>query len=163
MSALSSVKSPLKSPDALMTIGTLAKACGVTVRALRYYEELQLICATQRSEGGYRLYDASTTKRIAAIVTLQDLNYSLDDILEILGVAEQSNTLPLKAQRIERSRQLLERQHQCLSEKLISLTALQADLAKRLAVLETQCTPCETHNPDAGACRSCEHQDTHWH
>jgi DNA-binding transcriptional MerR regulator len=146
-----------------MTIGTLAKACGVTVRALRYYEELHLICATQRSEGGYRLYEASSAKRIRAIVTLQDLNYSLDDILEMLGVAEQNNTLPLKAQRIERSRQLLERQHQCLSEKLTSLTALQADLAKRLAILETQCTPCETHNPDAGACQSCEHQDTHWH
>jgi DNA-binding transcriptional MerR regulator len=163
MSALSSQLKSVKSSDALMTIGTLAKACGVTVRALRYYEELQLICATQRSEGGYRLYDASAQKRIAAILTLQDLNYSLDDILEILGKASDGNSLPLKAQRIERSRTLLERQHQCLSEKLASLTALQTDLSKRLTVLETQCTPCETHNPDAGACQSCEHQDTHWH
>ncbi len=144
------------------TIGSLAKACGVTVRALRYYEELQLIQATTRSEGGYRLYGASTARRVHAIVALQELNYSLDDIRHVLGTAVDDSFLTQKSQRIERTRSLLERQQQCLHEKMTHLAQLQADLEKRLALLETQCMPCSTHNSSAEDCKHCEHQHTHW-
>jgi MerR family Zn(II)-responsive transcriptional regulator of zntA len=132
------------------------------VRALRYYEELKLIQATTRSEGGYRLYDEGTARRVHAIVALQELNYSLEDILQLLGSAVDESFLTQKSQRIERTRTVLERQQQCLNEKMTHLAQLQADLEKRLALLETQCMPCSTHNSSAEDCKHCEHQHTHW-
>jgi DNA-binding transcriptional MerR regulator len=146
----------------LLTIGQLAKACGVTVRALRHYEALQLIQATMRSEGGYRLYSGHTQRRIRAIIALQDLSYRLDDIRNILGDALPDPTHLPKAQRIERTRQLLDRQKNCLNEKISELTHLQSHVLERLHVLEAHCTPCHTLAPDANNCDRCEHQDTHY-
>jgi hypothetical protein len=45
LSSQASKKESNEAVQDLLTIGSLAKACGVTVRALRYYEELQLIQA----------------------------------------------------------------------------------------------------------------------
>ncbi|WP_461328653.1 MerR family DNA-binding transcriptional regulator [Bradyrhizobium liaoningense] len=38
-------------------IGELAEATGVTVRTLHHYEHTGLLAATERTEGGHRMYD----------------------------------------------------------------------------------------------------------
>jgi MerR family transcriptional regulator, copper efflux regulator len=146
------------------TIGALAKACDLTVRTLRYYEEMDLIQAIGRTSGGYRLYDDTTKKRIEAILSLQALNYSLDDILGILGTASSTNDALPKASRVRATKDILQRQQDALDEKLSSLLELQKDVKKRLAVLEQTCAPCVDHSPnDASACSDCEHGSVHWH
>lgn len=79
--------------EELFTIGELAKLCDVTVRTLRYYEEMDLIAPVGRTSGKYRLYDARSIKRLQAIQTFQSLNYSLEQILVILGPYSRIETL----------------------------------------------------------------------
>ncbi|MDX2084581.1 MAG: MerR family transcriptional regulator [Candidatus Melainabacteria bacterium] len=147
--------------DALLTIGALAQDCGLTVRTLRYYEEMDLITPTSRSEGRYRLYAPRTLKRIQAIVALQNLNYSLEDILEILGPASQLATLSTRQGRAERSRQTLTRQLDCLNEKLRLLNELKADVVNRLTVIDQICSPCSQEVPELDCCKGCEHREVH--
>lgn len=146
----------------LMTIGALAKACNLTVRTLRYYEEMRLIQADSRTAGGYRLYSASALKRVNAILALQDLNFSLETIGEMLGSGTEAQGNIPKAQRISETRHRLELQQTALSEKLTRLIQMQNALAQRLNALDALCTPCERHSPQAhDACLSCEHQEIH--
>jgi len=146
------------------TIGALAKACSLTVRTLRYYEEMDLIQAIGRTQGGYRLYDDTTKKRIEAILSLQALNYSLDDILGILGTASSTQAALPKERRVQATKDILQRQQDALDEKLSSLLTLQTDVKTRLRVLEQTCSPCVVHSPnDASACSDCEHGSVHWH
>ena len=61
--------SVLAEPGGLLTIGALAQLCGVTVRTLRYYEEMDLITPIKRTQGRYRLYHPRSLKRTRAAPT----------------------------------------------------------------------------------------------
>ncbi|MER7718958.1 MerR family transcriptional regulator [Streptomyces flaveolus] len=52
-----------------MRIGELARATGVSVRLLRYYEEQELL-APRRDAGGHRRYPAEAVTEVARIRTL---------------------------------------------------------------------------------------------
>lgn len=143
-----------------LTIGELARACEVTIRTLRYYEEMDLIAPTGRSEGKYRLYHPRAIQRVQAIVALQSLSYSLDDILQLLGPHSESQTLD-KAGRIAWSKRSLEAQQQGLARKLATLQAMDADIAQRLSLLEAQCNPCLEEHPEDNACDTCEYRAVH--
>ncbi|NJK35942.1 MAG: MerR family DNA-binding transcriptional regulator, partial [Oscillatoriales cyanobacterium SM2_2_1] len=55
----------------LLKIGALASQSGLSVKALRYYEELGLLQACDRTEGNYRLFHPRAVGRIAFIRRLQ--------------------------------------------------------------------------------------------
>lgn len=65
--------------DEPLGIGDLAERIGVTPRALRHYEQQQLI-SPGRMENGYRFYDRTLAVRAANIKKLFDLGLSADDI-----------------------------------------------------------------------------------
>jgi MerR family transcriptional regulator, thiopeptide resistance regulator len=67
-----------------VTIGALAKATGVSVRALRHYEHLGLLQPSARSEANYRLYDADDIARLQKIRSLQALGFTLQQIGQLL-------------------------------------------------------------------------------
>ena len=65
----------------LYKIGEVAELCNLTIRALRYYEELGLITPSNVDiYTGYRYYDEENIKKIKQIVLLKNLNFSLDEI-----------------------------------------------------------------------------------
>ena len=67
--------------EKLYKIGEVADICDVTIRTLRYYEELGLIKPTNVDiYTGYRYYDEENVKKIKQILMLKDLNFSLDEI-----------------------------------------------------------------------------------
>jgi DNA-binding transcriptional MerR regulator len=68
----------------IVQIGDLAKRAGVSVRAVRYYEELGLIHPETHSIGGFRLYSEDSLKRLQVISRLKDLGLSLMEIRQIL-------------------------------------------------------------------------------
>jgi len=144
----------------LLTIGALAKACGVTERTLRYYEELDLIGPAKRSAGKYRLYHPRALKRVRAIASLQDLGYSLDDILAMLGPFSQSQSVD-KLSRIQTSRDALLAQKEKLTLRQTVLGQLQTEVEQRLAVLDDHCAPCITAHPTIDCQESCSHRDMH--
>ena len=51
-------------PERLLRIQEVASELGLTARSIRYYEELGLLNPAARSEGAYRLYDASDVDRL---------------------------------------------------------------------------------------------------
>jgi DNA-binding transcriptional MerR regulator len=66
-----------------MRIGELAKRTGVSVRALRYYEEQRLL-APERSESGQRHYPDEAVDRVQLIQHLYAAGISSASILEML-------------------------------------------------------------------------------
>jgi DNA-binding transcriptional MerR regulator len=69
----------------LMTIGRFSRLTGLTVKALRHYDELGLLRpASVDSETGYRSYSSAQVGRAEAIRTLRRLELPLDDISTLL-------------------------------------------------------------------------------
>ena len=56
----------------LLRIQEVAAETGLTTRAIRYYEEIGLLEPAARSDGAYRLYDASDLERLRFIKSLRD-------------------------------------------------------------------------------------------
>lgn len=69
-----------------MKIGALASRSGLSVKTLRYYEDLGLLPAIARSAGGYRLFDESSLRRLEFIRRLKTLGLTLEDIAGCLAV-----------------------------------------------------------------------------
>src|SRR5882762_782997 len=67
-----------------LKVGDLARQTGKSVRALRLYEELDLLHPVARSHGGFRLYDDSAIRRIRWIELLQEAGLSLHQIQGLL-------------------------------------------------------------------------------
>ena len=69
----------------LLRIQEVAAETGLTTRAIRYYEEMGLLEPAARSEGSYRLYDASDLDRLRTIKELRDeAGFSLAAIGQLL-------------------------------------------------------------------------------
>lgn len=69
----------------LIRIGQLAELSGVSVRSLRYYEELGLIKPAAHSQGGFRLYSEDELKKVDVINYLKELGLTLSEIQEIFN------------------------------------------------------------------------------
>ncbi len=67
-------------------IGSVAKESGVPIKTIRYYEELGLLKAVGRTEGGYRLFNSDIFARLNFIKRAQSLGLSLAEIKEFLDV-----------------------------------------------------------------------------
>lgn len=68
----------------LMTIGEMANQAQVTRRALRHYEQLELLQPVKRTQAGYRLYGADSLRRVAFISRAQLLGLTLAEIAGLL-------------------------------------------------------------------------------
>jgi DNA-binding transcriptional MerR regulator len=71
--------------ERLLRIQEVAAETGLTPRSIRYYEEVGLLEPAARSEGAYRLYDASDLERLRSIKELRDeAGFSLAQIGQLL-------------------------------------------------------------------------------
>ena len=68
------------------TIGQLAKAVGVNVQTIRYYERLNLLGPIARKPSGYRLYGPDEERRLQFIKNAQALDFTLREIAELLNL-----------------------------------------------------------------------------
>lgn len=66
-------------------IGELAEATGLTVRALRHYDQIGLLRPQARTESGYRQYGEAEVRRLQQIRSLRNLGFSLEQIGELLA------------------------------------------------------------------------------
>jgi MerR family copper efflux transcriptional regulator len=71
-----------------MRIGELAARCGLSTKAIRYYEEAGLLPPPARTSAGYRDYDKQAAKRLAFIRAGQSISLSLGEIREILALRD---------------------------------------------------------------------------
>ncbi len=61
----------------VLKIGELARRVGVTVRTLRYYDEIGLLCPRARTECGYRLYGREEIVRLQQILSFRALGFGV--------------------------------------------------------------------------------------
>ena len=73
-----------------MTIGVLARAAGVNIETVRYYQRRGLIGTPRKPLGGVRRYDAEALAHLRFIKRAQQLGFSLNEIRELLTLGEQS-------------------------------------------------------------------------
>src|SRR5512146_1724427 len=90
-------------------IGELAEMFGVTSRTIRYYEELGLLEAAGREEGGHRRYPARNVIHLKRIQQLKDYGLSLAEIGELFELARRDRSgEAVRAKLAEKYRQMRE-------------------------------------------------------
>jgi MerR family transcriptional regulator, Zn(II)-responsive regulator of zntA len=109
-----------------LVIGELAEKAGVTADTLRYYERLRLIPPAPRSNGGYRLYETGVADRVVFIRKAQAMGLTLDDVREILRIAD-AGTPPC-----EHVRSALEQRLRDVEARIEELDSLRLVLARAL-------------------------------
>ena len=72
----------------MLSIGKLSAAAGVKVPTIRYYEQIGLLPAAERSTGNQRLYTSTASDRLAFIRHARDLGFPLDAIRDLLGMSD---------------------------------------------------------------------------
>ena len=77
-------------------IGTLAKAAGVGIDTVRYYERAGLVAPRERLASGYRRYSELEVLRLRFIRRAQALGFSLKDIRELLALSSLRNVASVK-------------------------------------------------------------------
>lgn len=71
-----------------MHIGEVAERIGLSLRTIRYYEEVGLIGPSARTPGGFRLYTEADATRLQLIKDMKPLGFSLDEMRDLLGVLD---------------------------------------------------------------------------
>ncbi|USX48957.1 MerR family transcriptional regulator [Lentzea sp. HUAS12] len=103
-----------------MRIGELAERTGVSVRALRYYEEQGLLAA-QRSESGQRHYEEHAIGRVRLIQQLYAAGISSASILEMLPCVVTGVGAPHVIDKLRGHRSSVVKQIEELQETLLQL------------------------------------------
>lgn len=70
------------------TIGSLARAAGLPVSTLRYYERRGLLVAEARTESSYRVYGPASLERLRFIRAAQNFGFTLEDIEALVEMDE---------------------------------------------------------------------------
>lgn len=104
-------------------IGQLAKAAGLSVEAIRYYEQRDLLKPSHRSESGYRFYASDALPRLQFIHRAKELGFSLEEIGELLnlGFDGQGSSAAIKS--------LVEDKLHLVESRIADLQRLRATLA----------------------------------
>jgi DNA-binding transcriptional MerR regulator len=114
-----------------MTIGELARAAGVNVQTVRYYERRGLLEEPPRRASGYREYPESDLARLGFIRRAQGLGFTLAEIGDLLSLRVDPRTTSADV-------------HRRVEEKLTDLRRIRGALRELAA-------SCKAHGP-VGEC-----------
>lgn len=85
-----------------LTIGRVAKAVGVNIQTVRYYERRKLLQPTDRKPSGYRVYGDEALRRLRFIKNAQALGFTLREVNDLLNLQisniARCGTVQVKAQ-----------------------------------------------------------------
>lgn len=68
----------------MKTIKEVSEIAGISIRTLRYYDEIGLLKPVQLTDAGYRLYDNQSLAKLQLILFFRELDFPLKDIRKIL-------------------------------------------------------------------------------
>lgn len=96
-------------------VGDLAGLTGLTVRTLRFYDQIGLFSPSGETASGHRLYDESDLSRLQQIVSLKELGLSLDEIKALL-LGGQISPLEIVNLQMSRTKELIAQQERILEQ-----------------------------------------------
>ena len=106
------------------TISDLATEFEISPRTIRFYEEKGLI-SPQRTKGNQRIYDKRDRARLKLILRGKRFGYSLDEILEMLGMTDLNIS---EVEQIEKSLIYGDKKMAEIRERIKELELLEEDL-----------------------------------
>lgn len=112
-----------------LTIGGLAKAAGVSVETIRFYQRRYLLPEPDRPLGSIRRYNTADVARIIFIKSSQRLGFSLNEVAGLLQLSDGSHC--------DEARTLAE-------HKLIDVQGRIADLRRIELALQELISHCQT-------------------
>ncbi|MET0747150.1 MAG: helix-turn-helix domain-containing protein [Rhizobium sp.] len=86
----------------MLSIGTLSKRSGVKVPTIRYYEQVGLLSAPERSEANQRRYTDADLERLAFIRHGRDLGLTVEAIRGLITLSQHPDRPCLDADQIAR-------------------------------------------------------------
>lgn len=110
----------MKHAQETLTIGTLAKAAGVNVETIRFYQRKGLLPEPERTHGSIRRYAQAELLRLHFIKSAQRLGFTLEEIAQLLRLEDGAHCGEARA---------------LAEEKLTDVRARLADLQKIESVL----------------------------
>ena len=104
------------------TVRIVSRKTGVSVRALRHYDQIGLLKPARVTEAGYRLYDEGSLKRLRDILVFRELGFPLKEIREMLD-----SPFFDPAEALERQIALLEAQKARIEALIVSARKMQKE------------------------------------
>ncbi|GAB2488042.1 MerR family transcriptional regulator [Nocardiopsis aegyptia] len=111
--------------------GQVARAAGVNVQTLRYYERRGLLAKPRRSNGGHRLYDQDAVVALRVIKAAQRLGFTLEEVAELLETGRHRHGRPAAGLQRRAAAKLAE-----VEARIADLTTIRTALA---AAVEAGC------------------------
>jgi MerR family transcriptional regulator, mercuric resistance operon regulatory protein len=103
-----------------LTIGRLAKAAGVNVETVRYYQRRGLIDEPRKPPGGHRRYAATVVEQLGFIRRAQQLGFSLEEVRALLELANGGSCRD--------ARSMAEQKLEVLGARMAQLARMQREL-----------------------------------
>ncbi|MGH8833200.1 MAG: Hg(II)-responsive transcriptional regulator, partial [Polaromonas sp.] len=104
-----------------LTIGAFAKAAGVNVETIRFYQRKGLLPEPDKPYGRIRRYGEKDVTRLRFVKSAQRLGFSLDEIAELLRLEDGTHC--------EEASSLAEHKLKDVREKLADLTRMETALS----------------------------------
>ncbi len=116
----------------LLTIGKVARQCGVSPDTLRHYERIGIFPKPARTASGYRQYPETTIARVQLVQRALAFGFSLNELVELLRVRDRGG-VPCQS-----AYALLAAKLTDVEQRLEALTILRDELQATLASWETR-------------------------
>lgn len=107
-------------------VGELATLTGLTIRTLRYYDQIKLFSPSQYTESGHRLYTKSDLAILQQVLSLKQIGLSLDDIHTVMKNRDKSSATEIMETQIARVTEDIQVQQNLLYELEGVLKAVQS-------------------------------------
>lgn len=98
----------------LWKVGDLAKLTGLTLRTLRFYDQIGLFSPSAHSDSGHRLYNQADLSRLQQILSLKELGLSLEEIKSVV-TGGQFSPLQIVSLQIARLKETIQMQQKLLA------------------------------------------------
>ncbi len=108
----------------MLSIGELSRQTGVKIPTIRYYEQMEIISAPERSAGNQRRYSHTELSRLSFIKHARDLGLTIEDIRELLTLSAHPEMPCAEANKIAANHL------GAIRERITQLQRLEAELAR---------------------------------
>lgn len=120
-------------PSEPLAIGALAQRTGLSVSAIRYYEEVGLIPPAVRRPSGHRVYGADAQQLLTLIRHCRDFGFSVEETRALVALASESGKDCVEA------REIAQRHLDTVRARLAELQVLERSLGAFVTACTEQC------------------------
>lgn len=83
----------------MKTVKEVSELMGISIRTLRYYDEIGLLTPAERSQAGYRLYDDKSLEKLRGILFFKEMDMPLERIKDVVNSEHCDYSVVLKEYR----------------------------------------------------------------